>query len=160
MIHININKLPRPERSGTLAVVIAYVLLTGAGDINAARFVQFSSAENIWDLLCWVMPCSVLWPPHKPDPPPHHVPPSKQWQTSLYFGTAKEKDTDCRCHVDIRYPRKAIEHITWEARPTCGEESAPIKGWIPGPLTVNTTSQIIFIGSGEGEARWHCGKGE
>jgi hypothetical protein len=124
MFLIDIHKLPRPERSGTIAVIVAYLLLTGIADINAAPFM--GGGESLWGLFCYLAPCSLLWPPQKPEE-------AAQWHghfVHLYFGKGNGKPSgECVCHLEERVDG-VTTHIYFPDLPSCDSDWVSPREWI------------------------------
>jgi hypothetical protein len=159
VIFIDINKLPRPERSGTIAIVVVYLLLTGVSDILAAPFSQ--SGESFWGFLCYVIPCSVLWPPHQKLVEKES---EKRYKTVMvYLGKGAGKpSTVCSCHIDVHFYGQKIQHTFAHILPTCDNDWAEPRTWVQpnywkgNAITVIADATEIRIEQGKGETRWHC----
>jgi hypothetical protein len=139
-------------------VIVFYLLITAIGDINAAPFMR--AGDSLWGLLCWVMPCSVLWPPRTEVPP---KPPPPRQVTRLYFGKGKGKpERDCTCHVDIQSDG-LIDHLRTNEDPPCSALYVVTTEWTWVPVEVPGGIDLLLPGGSMrklklGESvRWHCG---
>lgn len=177
---IDVNTLPRPERSGLLSMLAAYVLLVAYGNVvNGGPIRPF---EEHWsDLLCYVFPCSFF--SHPPQPPMEHDPqPKKHYRVvPLFFGSGvKGTKPICACHADIHYFGKPVMHLHFFGETTCDSDYPDGKdrqwttpkpmpwqdtkyvpsGSVTFTLTVrnpqNTADQNYMMREGEGEYRFHC----
>lgn len=155
---IDVEKIPRPERSGVISMIVFYVLATGLGDIANARFMRAATSWS--DLLCWVLPCSLLSFPRDKQPKEEQKPEHFE-VTPLVFGKGAGKPI-CACHVDIE-EKKHLTHIHWQQEPTC-DSNFPSpwerKGWFvadkDGEVIVDIPPAYPAARVTEGRVRWHC----
>jgi hypothetical protein len=101
-VTLRIDKWPRPERSGVIAVLLVYSLLCGLGELRAYH------GDGDFSLLCTIAPfCPECWQPRErveePPPPEYHV------TRLVYCSTCvvKEQHDKCRFEAIDRYGKLA-----------------------------------------------------
>lgn len=111
---IDIHKMPRPERSGIIAVLIMYLTLTGFGDILNAG--NMDATDSIWALICYAAPCSLLF---LPQPKQVEIKESHPFIYVEFFpGITGSGQKVCTCHLDWK-TNGVIEHDRMPEELTC-----------------------------------------
>lgn len=57
---VDVDRLPRPERSGLIAILIAYVLLTGISNVESSSWPGKVELRGWRAAICYLAPCSFL----------------------------------------------------------------------------------------------------
>jgi len=112
-------KIPRPERSGVIAILAMFMLWDGYFGLARLRRepgmyseLMESPRELLWQVAAMLVPF-LGWDFAEPERPAEKV--EKRYDTILiYPGTyrklAVDKGVDCPCHLDIHYFGSEIEH--------------------------------------------------
>jgi hypothetical protein len=143
-----LDKIPRPERSGTLSVVISLVLL-----FTSLSPVGIETGKFTW--------CKVLGLFSLPCPASDQAGDDSKYRpiAYVYFGPEPGHGgkRPCSCHIDFRSKNGPIEHWHSKIELTCDtypEWSSPADG-----LTWTNETYIGRDGSlvpDLSEVRWHC----
>ena len=91
---VDIDRFPRPQRSGLLSVIAMYVIICSACAIWDAPF-MVDGPLTIETVVCWVMPWGCLANRHRPVA---HVKPPDEYVTALVYvppSVDPKKHTSC-----------------------------------------------------------------
>lgn len=169
-ITLDVMKLQRPERSGVIAVFVAYSILWAWG---YALVPHDFSEEGKFSLLCWVAPWEC---PKAPEPRMTREEIEKYYHIVLLSPTGKGKKC-CTCHIDLHYFGKPpIIHLYSQYEPTCDSFYTVPRKWTTittlcqagsssGGVVITSCGltfvggsgqQPFFIKNNEAEYRYHC----
>lgn len=159
------RKIPRPERSGYLSVLLVYAALCFYGEMNG------NYGLGGFSVICHLFPWECMKEKeYPPEPPP------KKWEvTRITFGLVPSKKKICSCHVDLHYFGQPIHHFHEDQEQTCESEYSFPREWTAPPTPSHPSGEIAttYIGImimtkeiggyreydmnyGQGEFRFHC----
>jgi hypothetical protein len=174
-LFIDIDRVPRPERSGLISILATYLLLAAISDIQLASYPEeFKKSLHGWmAIACYLVPCSVLPGFYEKQEEEQVVERKPQHirYVPLIFGNGTGGKPICACHVDFHYWGKPVMHLHFKNETTCDSDipSASWRVWRsdlrPSDSTTTYSAVVIEPGdtepryemkSGEGEFRFHC----
>ncbi len=168
--YIDIMKWQRPERSGVLAVLLAFTLLGAYGDLYIPH--EYTNDLRSFSLTCfffpWMLSCEKREPlPEMPKEKLYHV-------ILLHPGLRAKQKIVCTCHLDLHYFDKPIIHVHGDyMEQACDSDYTEPRDWTEPPLApkppdgfivthsvglqVYVSSERIYeMNRGQGEYRYHC----
>jgi hypothetical protein len=155
-------KWPRPERSGMIAILLAYVLLCA----HAEAFILHEYADDISKISvkCLLFPFAPSC--EKRDLQTAELARTRYHVITLYAGPKAEKRS-CTCHGDFHYFGQPVKHIHWRQEPTCDSDWTSPREWtkvmeVDGEMyaisvtTTDLSGTTLTLKAHEGEYRYHC----
>jgi hypothetical protein len=153
---LDVRKIPRPDRSGVLAVLFFYAALCTYTDIANLKYMT----AGFPSIYCYLFPWGCGGPQSDED----------SWQqiqrhyhaVLLYTGpgTGHGKKKVCTCHIDLKYLREPIQHMHAESEAACDSDeifTTPREWTDLGPTwTYQDNHQVIRNFVVEDKWRWHC----
>lgn len=165
---VDVDKIPRPERSGLISILAAYVLLTAFSRVELASYPSeaLRSLHGWKAVVCYLLPCSIL-PGFFQDQTVEDAglrPPLVKY-VPLFFGSGKGGKPVCACHIDVMR-RGVVSHYHFDNEPTCDSEYPFefMRVWQKAPETTDEQGDKVVVllpdatlnlDSGD-SARFHC----
>jgi hypothetical protein len=151
---LDIRKIPRPDRSGVLAVLLVYAALTTYFDVVNLKY----ATAGFPSVYCYLFPWGCGGPP--PEDSWHEI--RKHYHVVLLSPfPSKAKKAICTCHVDTQY-KGMISHHHLEEELTCDSDRSYYTEPREWEIVPGTYTWWFWTNPGHYEPvkldvfRWHC----
>lgn len=117
MIYIDLMKIPRPERSGYIAILVSYTLLWLCGYHLMPH--NFSDNPKDFSVKCWIAPWAC---PKEAEPQTTRAELERHYRIVMLSPSGNGKKP-CTCHIDLHRIGEPILHLHSRREVTCDSDT-------------------------------------